>query len=261
MFPYSIAARKGPRPANNDADISQFICRKATRPSKVFSGIARSPQLVPLPPVFTESDLRVDYVQAAPVIPVENKPKDLPRLVLSKQRYQPYSIAARKGAIRPANNDDEISQFICRKATRPSKVFAGTAPRLAPPLPPAPVVIVPPAVVIVPPKVVDPLKDLRNLSSNQLRKIEKKNPELLAITNELWEIRCRDKYGSLVQDMEEPDDPYQTWKDLYFQLKAEHRIRKEERKARKAAKKIRKEQREIRRAERKARKEREQVID
>lgn len=78
---------------------------------------------------------------------------------------------------------------------------------------------------------------LRRLSSKQLSQAEKKNPELLGITNSLWEAKCRVKYPKSLQDMAEPDDPYHTWKDVYYHFKKDRDRRKAERKYRKEARK------------------------
>lgn len=198
----------------------------------------------------------------------DGKLKDDRSHLVSKHRYNRRSTT-RQGT-KLVNKTDEISQFICRKATKPAKLVNGTTrsvPQLStqPSIPPSHPGVADclhlttyfKASTPLIQSAVDELKDLRDLSSKQLRKMEKKNPEILGITNELWEKRCRVKYGSLVQNLEEPDNPYHTWKDFYLCLKGEHRIRKEERKARK----FRREQRKIQKAERKIRKKQRDICD
>lgn len=140
--PYSTLARKEAKPAKDDPeilliDVETFIppapLRTLTQ-DEIWDEFW-SQQLInplappPAPPApIAEIDAAVlDYLYSN-LIPINvepcctrvavEKPKDLPRL--ASQRYQPYSIA-RKGVNKLANNDAHISEFICRKATRPTK--------------------------------------------------------------------------------------------------------------------------------------------
>lgn len=148
FHPYSFVRK----PDNNDADVDEFMCRKPTRPVKIYSGTAREPTLVPPqnPVPSTDDELIlpsiVPSVSIAPSVPFTPSPppgpsavnsqKELPRIASKNQRYKPYSVGRKETKTTKANNDaNEVLQFICRKATRPIKVIHGCTSRV-PYLPP-----------------------------------------------------------------------------------------------------------------------------